>query len=115
MNAFAGRTITGEDDRPNATPVAVISYRAWQGHFGLDPAVIGAAFTINQIPYTIVGIAAPGFFGDRLRADPPDFWMPPRHGTRTHRTEHNPESRWVSLALYHRARQTWSSRGQSGG
>ena len=76
IGAFAGRTIAPADDRPGATPVAVMSYRAWQEHFGLDPSVIGASFTINQTPYTIAGIAPPGFFGDRVRADPPDFWLP---------------------------------------
>jgi predicted permease len=75
VGAFAGRTITRADDQPNAAPVVVMSYRTWQQHFGLDPSVIGAAVTLNQVPYTVVGIAAPGFFGDRLRADPPDFWM----------------------------------------
>lgn len=76
IGAFAGRAITPADDRAGAAPVAVMSYRTWQEHFGLDPTIIGAAFTINQIPYTIAGIAPPGFFGDRVRADPPDFWMP---------------------------------------
>jgi predicted permease len=76
IGAFAGRTISPADDRPGAAPVAVISYRAWQDHFGLDRAVIGAAFTINQTPYTIAGIAPPTFFGDRVRPDPPDFWLP---------------------------------------
>jgi macrolide transport system ATP-binding/permease protein len=76
IGAFAGRTISPADDRPGAPPIAVMSYRAWQQHFGLDTSVIGAAFTINQTPYTIAGIAPPGFFGDRVRADPPDFWLP---------------------------------------
>jgi len=76
VGAFAGRTIAPADDRAGATPMAVMSYRTWQQHFGLDPSVVGAAFTINQTPYTIVGIAPPGFFGDRVRPDPPDFWLP---------------------------------------
>jgi predicted permease len=75
LNAFAGRVISPTDDTPGATPVAVMSYRAWQ-HFGLDPSVIGATFNINQVPYVIAGIAPPGFFGDTLRSDPPDFWLP---------------------------------------
>ena len=37
---------------------------------------IGAAFTINTVPYTVVGVAPPGFYGDTLRSDPPDFWLP---------------------------------------
>ena len=76
VGTFAGRTIAPADDRPGAAPVAVMSYRAWREHFGSDPSVIGAAFTINQTPYTIAGIAPPGFFGDRVRPDPPDFWLP---------------------------------------
>lgn len=76
VGAFAGRVITPSDDKPNAAPVAVISYRVWQTHFGLDPKVIGSTFTINTLPYTVVGVAPPGFFGDTLRTNPPDFWLP---------------------------------------
>ncbi|MGO8785888.1 MAG: ADOP family duplicated permease [Terriglobia bacterium] len=76
IGAFAGRTITPEDDKPNAAPAVVISYRTWQQHFGLDPSIIGTALQIDKMPYTVVGIAPAGFFGDQLRPDPPDFWMP---------------------------------------
>ena len=76
VGAFLGRVITPRDDNPGAAPVAVISYRAWQQNFGGDPSVIGSTFFINTMPYTVAGIAAPGFFGDRLQADPPDFWLP---------------------------------------
>jgi macrolide transport system ATP-binding/permease protein len=76
LNAFAGRLIAPEDDKSGAPAVAVMSYRTWQQHFGLDPSVIGATFNIDQVPYTVAGIAPPGFFGDQLRPDPPDFWMP---------------------------------------
>ncbi|MGH9378597.1 MAG: ABC transporter permease, partial [Terriglobia bacterium] len=64
------------NDKASAMPVAVMSYRTWQTHFGGDPSVIGATFTINTMPYTLVGVAPPGFFGDTLRTDPPDFWLP---------------------------------------
>src|SRR5438034_1656301 len=76
IGALAGRLFTSKDDTAGAPPVAVMSYHTWQEHFGLDPAVIGATFTINQLPCTVVGIAPPGFFGDTLRSDPPDFWGP---------------------------------------
>jgi predicted permease len=76
LGPFAGRVITPEDDKPGAPAVAVMSYRTWQQHFGLDPTVVGATFTMNTIPYTVVGIAPLGFFGDQLRPDPPDFWLP---------------------------------------
>ena len=76
LRAFAGRLIAPADDTPGAPPVAVMSYRTWQQDYGLDPSVIGATFGINTMPYTIAGIAPPGFFGDQLRPDPPDFWLP---------------------------------------
>jgi len=76
VGAFAGRTISPDDDKPNAAPAAVMSYRTWQQHFGLDPAVVGSALNIGHLAYTVIGIAPPGFFGDQLRPDPPDFWLP---------------------------------------
>jgi len=76
LGAFAGRAIAPEDDQPGAAPVAVMSYRTWQQNFGLDPSVIGGTFVMDQVPYTVAGIAPPGFFGDQLRPDPPDFWLP---------------------------------------
>jgi predicted permease len=76
VEAFAGRGFTSADDQPNATPTAVMSYRTWKQHFALDPSVVGSTFTMNGHPITIVGVAPPGFFGDALRANPPDFWGP---------------------------------------
>jgi len=76
VRAFAGRSLTPQDDTRGAPPAAMISYRAWRTHFALDPGVIGAVFNINQQPFTIVGVAPPAFYGDTLRPDPPDFWLP---------------------------------------
>ena len=76
LRAFAGRLMTPSDDVRGASPVAVMSYRAWQQHFGGDPSMIGAAFIIDGAPFTVIGIAPPGFFGASLRPDPPDFWIP---------------------------------------
>ena len=75
IGPYAGRVITPQDDRKGAEPVAVISYRAWQQKYGGDPSIVGASFTMNAQPFTVVGIAPPGFFGDRLQ-EPPAFWIP---------------------------------------
>ena len=75
IGPYAGRMITPEDDRKGSAPVAVISYRAWQQKFGSDPSIVGAGFTLNGQPFTVVGIAPPGFFGDRLE-NPAAFWIP---------------------------------------
>ncbi len=76
LKPFAGRLIAPSDDLRGAAPAAVISYRAWQQHFGGDVSMIGSAIVIDGTPFTLVGIAPPGFFGAALRPDPPDFWMP---------------------------------------
>ncbi len=76
ISASVGRTITAADDTAGAPPAAVMSYRPWQQHFSGDPSVIGATFTVNTVPYVVSGIAPPGFFGETLRSDPPDFWLP---------------------------------------
>ncbi len=76
IKAFAGRTIAGDDDQSGAAPVAVMSYRLWQQKYGSDPSIIGSVFNLNDKPFTVVGIAPPGFFGDTLRDTPPDFFLP---------------------------------------
>jgi predicted permease len=75
VGPYAGRVLTPQDDRKGADPAAVISYRAWQTKYGGDPSVIGASLTMNGQPFTVVGIAPPGFFGDRL-SNPAAFWIP---------------------------------------
>ncbi len=71
----AGRLFTAADDEPGAPPVAVMSDRIWQ-RYGADPSLIGAIFTFNDKPFTIVGITPAGFFGDTLRSTAPDFFLP---------------------------------------
>lgn len=76
LHAFAGRLFTASDDQASSAPVAVLSYRAWRGFYGGDPAVIGSTYIIQDHPFTVIGIAPPGFFGETLRDDPPDLWLP---------------------------------------
>ncbi|HZS54010.1 MAG TPA: ABC transporter permease [Bryobacteraceae bacterium] len=76
INAFAGRVFTSEDDKPSSPPVAVISHHTWEEVYGANPSVVGATFMIEGHPFTVIGIAPPGFFGDTLRPDPPDIWVP---------------------------------------
>jgi predicted permease len=73
--AYAGRTLVPSDDEPGASPVVVISYRAWKDRYGLDPSIIGGSLTINGAPFTVAGVAPPGFYGETLRSDPPDLFI----------------------------------------
>src|SRR5271157_648197 len=75
--AAIGRTITPADDTAGASPAAVISYGYWARRFGRDPLVVGKAITVNGVPFSLVGVAAPEFFGVQPGASI-DVWIPLR-------------------------------------
>ena len=61
--------------RPDAEPRA--RYRVWHEKYGSDTSVVGAVYQINGHPFTVIGVAAPGFFGAKLAGwGMPDFWLP---------------------------------------
>ena len=70
----AGRFFTRQEAAaPGSAPVAVLAYDTWQRYFnGAD--VVGRVVTLNRTPFTIVGVANPGFYGPLiLKAD---LWLP---------------------------------------
>lgn len=75
IGPYAGRMLIPDDDRKGATPVAIISFRTWQQNFGADSSVVGGTFAMNGESFTVIGVAPPQFFGDRL-TDLPAFWIP---------------------------------------
>lgn len=76
IGAFSGRVFSAQDDAAAAAPAAVISYASWQGNFGSDPKIVGKTLSFQGHPVTVVGIAPPGFYGDRLTTSPSAFWLP---------------------------------------
>ena len=58
-----GRPITPEDDKSGAPPVIVISYRLWRDRFHSDPAVLGKTVRVQDVPFTVIGVAPPSFYG----------------------------------------------------
>ncbi|HKQ77833.1 MAG TPA: ABC transporter permease [Blastocatellia bacterium] len=57
-----GRVFSGADDQtPGGDFVTVISYNYWRRRFGADPQVIGRKISVNNYPFTIIGVAAQGF------------------------------------------------------
>ncbi len=66
VTPILGRPLSAQDDvrgggRDGA--VAVISHRMWQRRFGGAADVIGRTLAIERVPFTIVGVTPPGFFG----------------------------------------------------
>jgi putative ABC transport system permease protein len=77
VQPWIGRLMTDADDQEGAPPVAVMSYRIWKEKYGSDPSVVGAGYQINGHPFTVIGVAAPGFYGAKLAGGGmPDFWLP---------------------------------------
>jgi predicted permease len=76
LRPYAGRLLQPSDDQTGAAPVAVISFQTWEQELGRDPSVLGSSFTVNGQPVTIVGIAPPGFYSERLSPTPPALWFP---------------------------------------
>ena len=72
----AGRLFTDEDDRRGAAPVAVLSFRYWTSQFNRDPSIVHRSVDVNGTSFTVVGVAAGGFAGETLEADPADIWFP---------------------------------------
>lgn len=59
-----GRSFTEEEDRtPGTHPVAILGHRTWTQRFGADPDILGTSVHVNSRPYTVVGVAPPGFTG----------------------------------------------------
>jgi predicted permease len=100
VGSYAGRPLSAADDTPGAAPVAVLSYQAWRSDYGGDPGVVGATFYIQTQPVTIVGIAPAGFFGDRIRGNPPAIWLPLAIEPLINQNNsllHIPESNWLYM------------------
>jgi macrolide transport system ATP-binding/permease protein len=71
----AGRLIDSVDDRSGATPVAVISFATSLNRFGGAANAIGQSILVDNVPFTVIGVAPPEFFG----VDPaaaPDLYLP---------------------------------------
>src|SRR5688500_1030172 len=70
-----GRFFIPEEDRsPGTHPVIVLSHAFWMNRFGGSRDVIGTSVRLNGSPYSIVGVAEPGFTGTSIINA--DFWVP---------------------------------------
>jgi predicted permease len=75
VRAALGRLLGPTDDAGSVSPAVVLSYSYWKRQFGGAPSVIGKSIVINNVPFTVVGVGPPGFFGlDPGAVD--DMWLP---------------------------------------
>src|SRR5687767_2241084 len=76
LASAAGRLIQPDDDARGAQTVAVLSHTAWRTRFDERADVVGQPVTLNGITATIVGVAPRGFYGDTMRPNPAEIWIP---------------------------------------
>jgi len=76
IRPYLGRFIHASDEHgKNSVPYVVLSYAYWHTQFNSNPAAVGRTVQINKHPYTIIGVAPPGFRGTELFFAP-DLWAP---------------------------------------
>lgn len=76
VTPYTGRLFVAHDDGiEGGSPVVVLSYSYWQGRFGGDRSIIGKTITVNQVPFTVIGVTPPEFRGVEL-GYAPDFTVP---------------------------------------
>jgi predicted permease len=82
VRAARGRFfLPDEDDTSNPAHVVVLGDALWRSQFGADAGIIGKTIIVNDEPYTVIGIAPPGFTGVQLSRV--DAWIPMSLGSRT--------------------------------
>jgi predicted permease len=59
--AWIGRYFNDRDDEAGAPGTVVLSYTLWQNEFGGDGGVLGKAVSLDNTPYTVVGVMPPDF------------------------------------------------------
>lgn len=80
-----GNGFSSDEDRPSGSGMsAVISHQTWQAQLGADPRLIGRSISLGDTSFTVVGVAAPTFQGDRLRKH---LWLPFAAGPRLQKAE----------------------------
>jgi predicted permease len=75
VKSSLGRVLEPSDDQPSAASVAVLNYGYWQSAFGGSRDVIGRTIQLNDVPFTIVGVAEQRFTGITPGSDY-DIWLP---------------------------------------
>ncbi len=67
IQPYLGRFFHASDEHgPNSAPYVVLSYAYWHTHFQDDRTVVGRVVRLNRHPFTILGVAPPGFQGTVL-------------------------------------------------
>ena len=103
IQPYLGRLIHASDEHgPNSAPYIVLSYAYWHTRFRDDRGVVGRAVQLNKHPFTIIGVAPPGFHGSFLLFSP-EFFVPMVNQEQVDGTNllGSRQDRWIFEALGH--------------
>src|ERR1700734_3324237 len=73
--ALGGVLASQDETAAGANPETVLSYGYWAPRFGHDPGILNKQLVVNGVSMTVVGVAAPGFFGVQV-GQTPDIFIP---------------------------------------
>jgi putative ABC transport system permease protein len=76
VEPIAGRLFEPEDDQPQAERTVILSYALWQRRFASSTEVLGESITLNDLPYTVIGVLPASFAFPPFHRDPVDLWTP---------------------------------------
>src|SRR4051812_5285553 len=103
IRPFLGRFFHASDERgPNSAPYIVLAYAYWHTRFDDDRGVVGRAVQINGHPFTVIGVAPPGFNGT-LMFFRPDCFLPIVNQEQVdgENTLNARSNRWISWVVGH--------------
>ena len=76
LHTVLGRTILPSDEGQRDGPaIAVLNHSFWIRQYGGDRAIVGRTIRLNNVPFTVVGVLAPGYSG-MIRGSRPDVFVP---------------------------------------
>jgi hypothetical protein len=103
IQPYLGRFFHASDEHgPNSAPYIVLSYGYWHTHFQDDRGMLGRTVQVNKHPFTIIGVAPPGFHGT-LMFFSPDFFLPLVNQEQVDGTNllNARGNRWIFMAIGH--------------
>ena len=99
VGSIVGRVLEPQDDNVlGGKHVAVLSYAFWRRQFQFDASVLGRAILYDETPYTVVGVARPGFTGIDQEVSV-DVWVPATAAAADRVWRPDPNINWLRLLV----------------
>jgi len=104
LRPLVGRTLTPADDGQRDGPaIAVLNHGFWKQQYGGDPSIVNRTIRLNNVPFTVVGVLAPGYSG-MAAGQRPDVFVPVAMGDQLMplRRRYSPVYAWdgVTFSVY---------------